>query len=123
MDYSLAQFRTERNIPMSEMVAVVKESYPSFDKPLLSKCMNPALYGIQFITDARKAIFQRFDPNGEFKRKPGDRHKLPCSIRCRMDRETYRKLLTQIHADGFATVQDWLTDHVRAYINARRDDP
>lgn len=118
MDYSLAQFRIARSIPMADMVDVVKKSYPKFDKPLLSKCMNPALYGVQLRADATKAIFHQFDPKGEFKRRSTDRHKLPCSIRCRLDEETFRKLLAQIHADGYATVQDWLTDHVKAYIEA-----
>ena len=116
MDYSLAQFRVSRNIPMADMVDVVRKNYPKFDKPLLSKCMNPAIYGVQLRPDATKAIYQKFDPRGEFRCRSSDRHKLPCSIRCRMDEETYRKLLAQIHRDGFDTVQDWLMDQVRAYI-------
>lgn len=43
MDYSLTQLRVGRSVPMADMVDVVKKSYPKFDKPLLSKCMNPAL--------------------------------------------------------------------------------
>ena len=84
---------------------------------------EPGTLGVRLQGDADKAIFQRFDPEGQFKPKRVDRHRLPCSIRCRMDEETYGKLLAQIHQDGFATVQDWLWDHVQAYINARSDDP
>ena len=123
MDYSLTQLRVGRNILMADMVDVVKKAYPKFDKPLLSKCMNPALYGVRLQNDAEKEIFLRFDPEGQYRPKKADRHKHHCCIRCRMDEETYSRLLAQIHQDGFATVQDWLWDHVQAYINARSDDP
>ena len=48
---------------------------------------------------------------------------VPFRISCRMDGETYKKLIGQIRQDGFRTVQDWILDQVLAYINARSDDP
>ena len=52
-----------------------------------------------------------------------DGHKNPFRISCRMDGETYKKLIGQIRQDGFRTVQDWILDQVLAYISARSDDP
>lgn len=124
MDNSLLRLRVEQSIPMADMVDVVKEAYPKFDKPLLSKCMNSAAYGVGLVPDAAKAIFQKFDPDGKFKSRSKDRHKQPCSVRCRLDKETYQKLTEKIHRDG-TTVQNWLFGQIQAYQGDQpmRDHP
>ena len=53
-----------------------------------------------------------------WKPKKKDTHRNQFRIYCRMDEATYVKLIGQIRCDGFKTVQDWMLDQVKAYINA-----
>ncbi|MBQ8616337.1 MAG: hypothetical protein IJ418_02375 [Clostridia bacterium] len=114
----IRDLRLSRSLPAAEIVARVQEIYPRFDKPLLSKCEHPSDYGIALLPSAFKAA-RALAPDWKPNERSGDRHKFHCSIRCRMDDETYRLLLAQIHRDGFRTAQDWMLDQVKAYISAR----
>ncbi len=124
MPNELSTLRAGKKLSGKEMVEVVQESYPKFDKTLLSKCENGDSYGVDLRKDAVKALYERFDPEGLVRRKrKKDGHRLTCSIRCRLEPDVYKKLMAQIHQDGYSTVQAWLTAQVLAYINARSDDP
>lgn len=122
MGNQLRDLRLSCSLPAADIVTAVKAVHPKFDKPLLSKCEHPEDYGIAPLPStirAARALAPDWKPDG----RSGDRHRLTCSIRCRLETDVYRRLLAQIHQDGFSTVQAWLTDHVLAYINARSGEP
>ena len=124
MGNRLRDLRLSRSLASQQMVDKVREIYPKYDKPLQSKCEASDVYGVELRRDALKALYMEFDPEGWEKRQRHiDGHRLTCRISCRLDDSTYKRLLHQLRQDGFATVQDWLADHVMAYINARSDDP
>lgn len=121
MGNQLTDLRLSCSLPAAAIVEAVRAVHPKFDKPLLSKCERPEEYGIAALPStikAARALAPDWKPPSA-----ADKHRLTCSIRCRLETDVYRRLLTQIHQDGFDTVQAWLTDHVLAYINARSDDP
>lgn len=119
MSNDLQTLRLSHQIPAKEMAETVQTIYPRFDRYLLSKCETPSVYGVQIKHDALKALFLKYDPEAWEKRKRRtDGHKNPFRISCRMDEITFKRLMSQIHQDGFKTVQDWILDQVLAYINA-----
>ena len=118
MDIDLKGLRTSRNIPAKEMVNVVKALYPKYDKTIQSKCENGNVYGVRLQSDAEDAICEKFAP--ELKRKKKDGHRLTCRISCRLETAEWNALMKNIRADGYNTVQDWLTHIVRRY-NKRKE--
>lgn len=119
MGNRLRDLRLSQSLASQEIVDTVREIYPKYDKPLQSKCEASDVYGVELRRDALKALYMKFDPEGWKKRqKASDGHRFTCRIACRLDDETYKRLLGQIRQDGFKTVQDWMKDQVLAYINA-----
>ena len=57
-------------LPAKDMVAVVQELYPKYDKTMQSKCENGDDYGISIRPDAMKALYAKFAPNGTKTRMP-----------------------------------------------------
>ena len=122
MAEELRSLRISRQIPAKEMVAVVQEKYPKYDKTLQSKCERGDEYGIQLRQDAMAAILAKFSPLliQPAATKKGDGHKLTSRISCRLSDEEYAELQQFIKADGFDTMQAWLTHRVRNYIKRKR---
>ena len=118
MGIDLKGLRTSKNIPAKEMVKVVKALYPKYDKTIQSKCENGDVYGVRLQADAENAICDRFAP--ELKHKKKDSHRLTCRISCRLETAEWNALMKNIRADGYNTVQDWLTHIVRRY-NKRKE--
>ncbi len=96
------------------MVEVVKAIYPKYDKTVQSKCENGDAYGVSLRKDAAEAIIQKFAPELKKQRKK-DGHRLTCSILCRLETHEYEALQLNIRADGYTTIQSWLTDIVKQY--------
>lgn len=120
MSDELRALRTTKNIPVKDMVEVVKPLYPKYDKTVQSKCENGDAYGVQLRDDAMEALYKAFDPEAlARKRKKKDHHKLTCRIACRLDDATYMKLISLIRQDGFLTVQDWIKDQVLRYLKKK----
>ena len=118
MSNDLQALRLSHSIPARDMTETVQKIYPRFDRYLLSKCEASEVYGVQLKTDALKALYLKYDPDGWSQRKlKGDGHKNQSRIYCRMDEATYSHLIAQIRQDGFKTVQDWMLDQVLAYLN------
>lgn len=119
MSNDLQSLRLSRQIPARDMAETVQQLYPRFDRYLLSKCESDSVYGVQLKHDALKALYLKYDPAAWAKRKRRtDGHKNQSRIYCRMDADTYKRLIAQIRQDGFKTVQDWIMDQILAYINA-----
>lgn len=115
MGHELRDLRILSGIPAAEIADAVKQVFPKFDRYLLSKCEQPDLYGVTFLPRGMKAA-RALAPEVTPKKKDG--HKNQFRIYCRMDQATYNRLIAQIRQDGFKTVQDWMLDQIKAYINA-----
>lgn len=117
MPNELSALRADKKLSGKEMVEVVQESYPKFDKTLLSKCENGDAYGVDLRKDAKEALYQRFDPEGLARRKgKKDGHRLICRISCRLENEDYEKLKLLVTRAGYLTMQELLTSLVLDYI-------
>lgn len=118
MANALRELRLRCQLPAKDMVAVVQELYPKYDKTMQSKCERGSEYGVDLRPDAMEALYRRFDPGSleARRRKKSSGHRLTCRISCRLEDEDYRVLQQYIQADGYQTMQDWLTDMVRQYI-------
>lgn len=121
MNDELRSLRLDKDLKAREMVAVVRRLYPKCDKPLLSKCENGDTYGIDIRTDALEALYAEFAPErlAARRRKKSGGHKLTCQISARLTDAEYAALQRCIRADGYTTMQAWLTDTVRAYLKSK----
>lgn len=117
MAEELRELRVGKQIPAKEMVAVVQMLYPKYDKTVQSKCENGEAYGVTIRPDALEALYARFAPDHQSVRRSAKkgRHRLTCRISGRLESEDYEVLQRNIKADGYSTVQDWLTDAVKQY--------
>lgn len=118
MAEELRELRLSKSIPAKDMVAVVQQIYPKYDKTVQSKCENGEVYGVSLRPDAMAALYARFAPEVVEQRKAAkkDAHRLTFRISARLETADYEALQQLIAADGYATTQDWLTAIVRRYI-------
>lgn len=118
MPNSLKELRLKKQIPAKEMVAVVREIYPKYDNTTQSKCENTDAYGICLTQKAMKALYAKFDPDGSIRKhlRTADQHRLKDKLHARITADEASQLRAHLAADGYNTVQDWLTDVVRDYI-------
>ena len=118
MAEELREPRLSKQIPAKDMVAVVQQIYPKYDKTVQSKCENGEIYGVSLRPDAMAALYAHFAPEVVEQRKAAkkDAHRLTCRISARLETADYEALQQLIAADGYATTQDWLTAIVRRYI-------
>lgn len=120
----LRTLRVDKQIPAKEMAAVVQRLYPKFDKTMLSKCEHGGEYGATIPRDALDALYAEFAPErleaSKWNRR--GRHLLTRRISARLKEADYAVLQRNIAADGYPTVQDWLTDMVRKYNSQKSED-
>ena len=114
----LRDLRLSRKIPAKEMVEEVRTIYPKYDKALQSKCERGEIYGISLRPDAMAALYARFAPELAPGRKTvrKDTHRLTCRISARLETSDYEQLQRLVIADGYKTMQDWITAVVKEYI-------
>ena len=122
-DSDLRDLRVRKQLPVKDMVEVVRELYPKFDKTVQSKCENGDAYGILLRPDAMDALYRRFAPDILEGRRLArrERHRLTCRISARLKNADYAALQQHLKADGYATMQDLLTDLVRRYLKEKED--
>ena len=110
----LAQLRKYANVQAKEMVEVVRELYPSYDKTIQSRVEHGSETGIQLRPDATNALVQRFAPELlRPSRKP--QRKKPNRIQARLPDELYGQL--QLHLEHTSlTVQDFIEELVRQFF-------
>lgn len=120
-DISVPKGTKEKNL-----VAVIKAIYPKYDKTIHSKCKHGDVYGVMLRPDAMRSVCIKLSitpeatPQSEPPRpRKADRRTLPCRISCRLSQSEYSELQQNIKADGFDTMQDWLTKCVRQYIKKK----
>ncbi|MDF2984929.1 MAG: hypothetical protein K0R50_439 [Eubacterium sp.] len=135
MDADLRELRTSRQLPAKEIVSVVQKLYPKYDKTMQSKCERGNEYGIQLRNDAMNALLMKFAPDklsedksaiqtpqddsSKATKDKNDGHRLTCRISCRLEDDEYKALKEFVKAEGFDTMQAWLTHRVRQYIRRK----
>lgn len=117
MNYDLNELIRLVPIPAKEAVSVIQTLYPKFDKTMWSKVKSGA-YGATLPEDARKALWERFAPMILEARKKSrhGKHRMTCSIRARLPDDVYEALQQRILAEGYDTMQEWLTEEVTLYL-------
>lgn len=118
MDNKLRELRVTHGINAWDMVDEVQKRYPKYDRTLHTKCERGDEYGVELKDDAMLAICERFMPE-ECTKKPKkrDSHRLTYRIYGRLTKTAYTALQRQIKADGFDSVQSWITYAVQRYLS------
>ena len=122
--HDLRGFVDANGIAPRDVVPVIRDQFPKFDKTLLSKCMSPRKYGVVLHPDGWAALHGAY-PSASFVTQSGsksskvDRRRLPCRIYGRLSERSFNLLQQYIGADGYATIQDWLLEQVNLYIFAK----
>lgn len=111
----MKEFREGRNLSQRDIIDVVQESSPGFDKYLLSKVERPEKYGIRLLNEIEQNLAEAFPPTVPEARKP-DRRKNPCRLYCRVGKRMYGQLQRALQADGFKTTQDGLVYIISKYL-------
>lgn len=114
---ALRNLRLSKQIPAKDMVAVVRQLYPKYDKTVQSKCENSDAYGVSIRSDALTALYAKFAPELLEARSPPkkDYHRLPCRISARLSKNEYALLQQHLRADDIS-MQEWITAAVRSYL-------
>ena len=114
----MKEFREGRNLSQRDIIDVVQESAPGFDKYLLSKVERPEKYGIRLLNEIEQTLVEAFPQTAPEPRKP-DRRKNPCRLYCRVGKRMYGQLQRALQADGFKTTQDGLVYIISKYLEER----
>lgn len=112
------EFREERGLLASQVVDVVRERYPGYDKYLNSKVENPEKYGIRLVNDAEQMLEGAYLKTAPVSRKP-DKRRLPHKIQCRLSKTEYDRLQHALRADGYDTVQAGIAALITQYLIGR----
>lgn len=110
------EFREERGLMVKEVVTVISEQYPGYDKYLNSKVENPERYGIRLVNDAEAILEQAFLKTAPAARKP-DKRRLPQRIQCRLSKGQFERLQQALKRDGYDTVQAGITAIITQYLD------
>lgn len=117
MTNDLKALRVMSGATAKEMVKVVRDLYPKYDKTLQSKCERDE-YGIQIKPDAFAVLNEAFGEAVQSEKKPTrhGKHRLTSRIYARLTKSDFERLQLQMERDGYATVQDWATAMVKRYL-------
>lgn len=124
----LKEFRIRHELTAQEMVDVLRDVYPKYDKTVQSKCENTEKYGVVLAPEGVKALYEKFAPDEPLpaaasskSRKPrrDSGNKLKCRISARLPDERLEQLQQAIKADGYSTMQDWISSAVADYLYQR----
>lgn len=94
MAEELRELRLSKQIPAKDMVAVVQQFYPKYDKTVQSKCENGDAYGVSLRPDAMAALYAHFAPELAEAKKPAkrDARRLTCRISARLETADYETI-------------------------------
>lgn len=107
------------DIPV-EAVAVLKEKYHGFDKPLWSRCRHPEKYGVRLTQEAEKLLRE----NGvEIPRRRRDKRSKRKSNRItfRTSEAIFEALQRTVDIGNGETMQDAVEKAVLAYLEGVRE--
>lgn len=105
---AIRDLRTERHIPVGDIVEVVASVYPRFDRYLLSKVEHGEEYGIRLRADAWHTLMTHFKlaQDGSKARRTPNRTK-PKRISCRLTEKAYGLLQRELDRTGM-TMQGFI---------------
>lgn len=112
---NVKDFRTERGLTSTQVVAVMREQYPGYDKYLNSKVENPERYGVRIVNDAERLLEEAFAKTAPEPRKR-DYRRLPQRIQCRLSKTEYARLQRALRRNGFDTLQAGMTYIISRYL-------
>ena len=123
MTDELTMLRLSKQLKGKDIVEVVQRLYPSFDKTMLSKCERGDKYGIVLRRNAMNALIREFAPETipAVKKRRDGHHRLTSKIMARLEKSDYSELQQCLKANGIDTVQAWLTEMVKSYINTTNE--
>ena len=100
MPNSLKELRLKKQTPAKEMVALVQTIYPKYDMTSQSKCENTDAYGICLPQKAMKALYAKYDPDGNVRKhlRTADQHRLKDRLHGRITAEEAAQLQRQAMA-------------------------
>lgn len=105
---AIRALRSERHIPVADIVEVVSSIYPRFDRYLLSKVEHGEEYGIRLRADAQHELLTHFKVTQDAsKGKPRPNRTKPKRISCRLTDKAYELLQRELDRTG-VTMQSWL---------------
>lgn len=113
----MKEFREQRDLSVKEVVGVVKETAPGFDRFLLSKVENPEKYGIRLLNGIEQSLEDAFMPAKKPVKK--DNRKKPCKLTFRLGKVKMRQLQQAAFTEGFETMQACLEYVVCCWLEER----
>ena len=109
------EFREERGLAAKDVVKVIREQYPGYDRYLNSKVENPERYGVRLVNEAEALLEEAYVKTAPEARKR-DRRRLPCKIQCRLSKSKFERLQQALKRDGFDTMQAGLSAIITKYL-------
>lgn len=108
-------FREERGLMVRDIVEVMQEHYPKYDKHLHSKVERPEEYGIRLVNDAERLLEDAYASTSPQSRKK-DCRKLPKKIQCRVSEADFERLQHALKRNGYETIQAGLRDLIIRFL-------
>ena len=112
---NIKDFREVRSLSAMQVVDVVSERFPGYDKYLNSKVENTGKYGVRLVREAEMMLEEAFKATVPEPRKR-DRHKLRCKVQCRVSQTKMDALQKALREDGYDTVQAGLLHIIDKYL-------
>ena len=119
-------FQEGAGIRPKELIGVLRERYPKYDKSLHSKVCSPEKYGVRLLEQAEQLLLEEFGTGPECSPQTGqgnavkrDKRRLPCRIYARLTESEYAALQQAIKASGCLTVQEYLRKLIRKDLKRR----
>ena len=119
-------FQEGIGIRPKELIGVLRERYPKYDKSLHSKVCSPEKYGVRLLEQAEQLLLEEFGTGPECSPQTGqenavkrDKRRLPCRIYARLTESEYAALQQAIKASGCLTVQEYLRKLIKKDLKRR----
>jgi hypothetical protein len=113
---TIREFREENELSGRDVVKIIQQSYPKFNKAALSYAENFDKTGVTLTSKAKTLLFES---NPEYKRKMADGHRLKCRLSTRVTEDEFCRFNALREEDGrFSTTQDFLKFIVTEYMKS-----
>ena len=123
MSKNLKDLLTRSGLKMDEALALIQKTYPSIDKPLLSKCCNPDKYGASLDYALIESVIRQAAPEvWEKYKRHTDGHRNKRRIYIRVPDDLFDELTAAMKEDSFASFQEWGYAQILNYLLERRSN-
>lgn len=117
---NVKEFRESKGLDGKQVVSLVRETAPKFDKFLLSKVENPDQYGVRLLDEVEQNLLDTFGERAEKPPKKEARKK-PCRVSFRLGKMKMRRLQEALATEGFQTMQQCMEYIVTCWLEERVD--